>query len=188
MTKNVFQTLGILLLSAAVVMAAPPERWIHVRVASTTGVSGNVGINLPIEMASAALPLIPADHQHHGKFSLQASVNGVDLRAMLDAVRKSPDNVFVTLERHDKEVSVAKSGRNLLIKVVEQPSAEDHLGKTIAIKVPIPVIQAMLANNSDEVDIGAGIRALTREGDVDVTVKSEKQTVRVWTDTRTTSD
>jgi hypothetical protein len=46
----------------------------------------------------------------------------------------------------------------------------------------------MLANNSDEVDIDAGIRALTREGDVDVTVNSEKETLRVWTDTRTTSD
>ena len=188
MTKNIFQLVGILFLGAAALMAAPAERWIHVRVESTTGVSSNVGINLPIQMASAVLPSIPADPQHHSKFSLQASVNGMDLRAILDAVRNSPDNVFVTLERHDKEVSVAKSGRNLLIKIDEKPSAEHHLGKTIAIKVPIPVVRAMLANNSDEVDIGAGIRALTREGDVDVTVNSEKETVRVWTDTRTTSD
>ena len=188
MTRNIFQAVGILFLSAASLMAGPPERWIHVRVENARGVSGNVNINVPIEMASAVLPLIPADHQHHGKFSLQASVNGMDLRAMLDAVRKSPDNVFVTLERHDKEVSVAKSGRNLLIKVAEKSSAGGHLGKTIAIKVPIPVVQALLANNSDEVDIGAGIRALAREGDVDVTVNSEKETVRVWTDTRTTSD
>ncbi len=87
-----------------------------------------------------------------------------------------------------RNVSVAKSGGNLLIKIVEKPSAEHHLGKTIAIKVPIPVVRALLANNSDEVDIGAGIRTLTREGDVDVTVNSEKETVRVWTDTRATSD
>ena len=188
MTRNIFQAVAILFLGAAALMAAAAERWIHVRVESATGVSGNVSINVPIEMASAVLPSIPADHQHHGKFSLQASVNGMDLRAMLDAVRNSPDNVFVTLERHDKEVSVAKSGPNLLIKVVEKPSAEHHLGKTIAIKVPIPVVRAMLDNNSDEVDIDAGIRALTREGDVDVTVNSEKETLRVWTDTRTTSD
>ncbi len=188
MTKNIFQAVTILLLSAAALMAASVQRWIHVRVESARGVSGNVSINVPIEMASAVLPSIPADHQHQNKFSLQASVNGMDLRAMLDAVRNSPDNVFVTLEQHDKEVSVAKSGRNLLIKVVEKPSAEHHLGKTIAIKVPISVVRAMLANNSDEVDIDAGIRALAREGDVDVTVNSEKETVRVWTDTRTTSD
>jgi hypothetical protein len=179
---------AILLLSVAALAAASPERWIHVRVESAKGVSGNVSINLPIEMASAVLPSIQADHPHHARFSLEASVNGVDLRAMLDAVRNSPDNVFVTLERHDKEVSVAKSGRNLLIKVVEKPSAENHLGKTISIKVPIAVVRAMLANNPDEVDIGAGIRTLAREGDVDVTVNSEKETVRVWTDTSTTSD
>ena len=188
MTKNIFQAVTILFLSAAALMAASVQRWIHVRVESARGVSGNVSINVPIEMASAVLPSIPADHEHQNKFSLQASVNGTDLRAMLDAVRNSPDNVFVTLEQHDKEVSVAKAGRNLLIKVVEKASAEHHLGKTIAIKVPISVVRAMLANNSDEVDIDAGIRALAREGDVDVTVNGEKETVRVWTDTRTASD
>jgi hypothetical protein len=187
-TKNIFQAVTILFLSTAALMAAPVERWIHVRVENAKGVSGNVSFNLPIAMASAVLPAIPSDREHHGKFSLQASVNGADLRALLDSVRNSPDNVFVTLERHDKEVSVAKAGRDLLIKVVEKPSAEHHLGKTIAIKVPIPVVRAMLADNSDEVDIGAGIRALAREGEVDVTINSEKETVRVWTDTRTTSD
>jgi hypothetical protein len=187
-TRNIHQAVSILFLSAVALMAASPERWIHVRVESAGGVGGTVNINVPIEMASAVLPSIPADPQHHGKFSLQATVNGADLRAMLDATRNSPDNVFITLERHDQEWSVAKSGRDLLIKVVQKPTAEHHLGKTIAVKVPISVVRAMLANNSDEVDIEGGIRALTREGEVDLTVNGEKETVRVWTDTRTTSD
>jgi len=187
-TRNAFLALAVLFLSAATLVAGTPERWIHVRVESASGASANVSINVPIEMASAVLPSIPADNQHHGKFSLQASVNGADLRALLDATRNSPDNVFVTLERHDSEVSVAKSGRALLIKIVEKPSAEHHLGKTIAIKVPISVVRAMLASNSDELDIDAGIRALAREGEVDVTVNSEKETVRVWTDMHTTTD
>jgi len=187
-TRNAFLGLAVLFLSAATLVAGTPERWIHVRVESASGASANVSINVPIEMASAVLPSIPADNQHHGKFSLQASVNGTDLRAMLDTVRNSPDNVFVTLERHDTEVSVAKSGRALLIKIVEKPSPEHHLGKTIAIRVPISVVRAMLASNSDELDIDAGIRALAREGEVDVTVSSEKETVRVWTDMHTTTD
>ena len=188
MTRKMFQAVAILFLSAGALLAASAQRWIHVRVESAGGASGNVSINVPIEMASAVLPTIPTDHPHQGKFSLQASVNGVDLRAMLEAVRNSPDNVFVTLEQHDKEVSVAKSGRNLLIKVVEKPSAEHHLGKTIAVKVPISVVRAMLSDNSNDVDLDAGIRALAREGDVDVTVNGEKETVRVWTDTRTASE
>jgi hypothetical protein len=187
-TRNIFQALAILFLSASALMAASAQRWIHLRVETARGASGNVSINVPIEMAAAVLPAIPSDQQHHGKFSLQASVNGMDLRAMLAAVGKAPDNVFVTYERRDKQVSVAKSGENLLIKIVEKPSAEEHLGKSIAVKVPIPVVRAMLVKNSDQVDISAGIPALVREGDVDVTVNSAKENVRVWTDTSTTPD
>jgi hypothetical protein len=178
----------IYFLSAAALSAAAGERWIHVRVASATGVSGTVNVNLPISMASAALPLLPAGQGHQGKFSLQVAVHGADLRALLDATRNSPDNVFITLERHGQEWSVAKSGRNLLIKIEEKPSVEHHLGKTIAIRVPISVVRAMLVNNSDEVDVDAGMKALAREGEVDVTVNGEKENVRVWTDTSATTD
>ncbi len=188
MTRKIFQTLALLLLSAAALMAASAQRWIHVRVGIARGVSGNVSINLPIEMAAAVLPMIPSDQQHHSKFSLQASVNGMDLHAMLDAIGKAPDNVFVTYERNDKQVSVAKSRGDLLIKIVGKPTDEEQLGETIAVRVPIPVVRAMLSGNSDQVDVGAGIRALVREGDVDVTVNNAKENVRVWTDTTTTPD
>jgi len=186
--RNIFLTVTILLLSAAMLMAATVQRWIHVRVESAKGTSGDVSFNVPIEMASAVLPAIPSDREHHGKFNLQASINGADLRALLDSVRNSPDNVFVTMERHDAEVSVAKSGRFLLIKIVEKPSPEHRRGKTIAIKVPTSVVQAMLSSDSDELDVNSGIHALAREGEVDVTVNSEKETVRVWTDTKTMTD
>ncbi len=188
MTKNIFQAVTVLFLSAAALMAASAQRWIHVRVGIARGVSGNVSFNLPIEMAAVALPMIPSDQQHHGKFNLQASVNGMDLHAMLKAIGKAPDNVFVTYERNDKQVSVAKSRGDLLIKIVEKPTAGEHLGESIAVRVPIPVVRAMLAGISNQADIGAGIRALVREGDVDVTVTSVKENVRVWTDTTLTPE
>ena len=188
MTNRMVQTVGIMLLSATALMAQSAQRWIHVRVESAKGGNDNVSINLPIQMASAVLPAVSASQHHPGNLDLQASVNGVDLRAVLDAVRNSPDNVFITMERHDKEISVAKSGHDLLIKIASKPTDDHHTGETVAIKVPIPVVRAMLADNSDQLDVAAGIRALTREGDVDVTVNKEKETVRVWTDTRTRSD
>lgn len=188
MKKIFIQSMALLIFSAAALMGASAERWIHVRVESARGVNSNVSFNVPIEMAEAVLPSIPAGEHHQGKFNLQASVNGMDLRAMLEAVRNSPDNVFATVERHDTVISVAKSGRNMLIRFAEKPNPEHHVVKTVAIKVPIPVVRAMLTANSDEVDVGAGIRALAREGDVDVTVNDEKETVRVWTDTRNSSD
>ena len=188
MRRNILPAVVTILLGAALLTGATLQRWIHIRVESAKGSSGDVSFNVPIELASAVLPAIPSDHDHHGKFNIQASINGADLRALLDSVRNSPDNVFITMERRDAEVSVAKSGRCLLIKIVNKPTPERHSGKTIAIKVPISVVRAMLSGNSDEIDVNAGIHALALEGEVDVTVNSEKETVRVWTDTKTTSD
>ena len=189
MTKRIFQAVGIMLLSATALMAGSAQRWIHVRVESANGGNNNVSINVPIQMASAVLPAVSASQHHAGNINLQASVNGVDLRLLLDAVHSLPDNVSVTMERHDKEVSVAKSGQNLLIKIASKPTDSHHTGETVAIiKVPIPVVRALLTANSDQLDVAAGIRALASQGDVDVTVNKEKETVRVWTDTRTTSD
>jgi len=186
-TRKFFQAVAIIFLAATTLLGAQAQRWIHVQVENVKGVSGNVSVNLPIEMASAALSSIPSEH-HQGKFHIQGSVNGTDLRAVLNAIRNSPDNVFITMERRDKEVSVAKAGRSLLIRIADRPDFTRHFDKTIAIKVPVSVVRAMLANNSEELDIGAGIRALTREGEVDVTMNNEQQSVRVWTDTRTTSN
>lgn len=188
MRRPLILTVATIFFSAVILTAANVQRWIHIRVESAKGTSGDVSFNVPIEMASAVLPAIPSDHEHHGKFNIQASINGADLRALLDSVKNSPDNVFMTMERHDAEVSVAKSGRFLLIKIIEKPNAEHKTGKTIAIKVPTSVVRAMASGDSDQIDVNAGIHALAREGEVDVTVNSEKETVRVWTDTRTTTD
>ena len=180
--------LGILLLTASSLTAAPMERWIHVRVESTRGVNTGVTFNFPIEMASAVLPSIPAGEERHGKFNLQASVNGTDLRAVLDAIHDSADHSSVSFERSDKAVSVTKLGDDLLIKIADKPSPGRHTTETIVIKIPIPVAKAMVDGGSEQLDIGAGVRALARQGDVDVTVNKEKETVRVWTDTSTGSD
>ena len=187
MTQNIIRAVGIMLLSATTLMAAPPERWIHVRVETANG-AGGLTFNVPIGVASVVLPAIAADQQRQGKFNIQASVNGVDLRAVLDAVRNSPDGASMTMERHGKNVNVSKSGEDLLIKISGKPGAEPRFDETIILKVPIPVLKAMVGDNPDELDVGAGIRALARQGDVDVTVNKQKETVRVWTDTRTTSD
>jgi hypothetical protein len=182
--KGLFRVTAILLLSAGTLASASTERWIHVRVKNVKGVSGDVSVNLPIELASVALSSLPSDQEHHSKFHLQGSVNGADVRAMLDAVGRSPDNTFITIERRDKEVSVAKSGRSLLIKIADKP-IPNHLAKTVDIKVPVSVVRALVATNSDDLDVNAGIRALASEGELDVTMNNEKETVRIWTDTRT---
>lgn len=187
MSKKILACVGILFLSAAALRAAPPERWVHVRVETANG-AGGLTFNVPIAMASAVLPALTAEQQRRGKFNIQASLNGVDLRPVLEGIRNSADGASMTFERHDKEIHVTKAGENLLVKITGRPGAQPPFNETVVMKVPIPVLQAMLSGNSGELDVGAGIRALVRQGDVDVTVNQPKETVRVWTDTRTESE
>jgi hypothetical protein len=69
--RNILLVVATLLLSAAVLSGASVQRWIHVRVEKANGASGDVSFNVPIEMASAVLPAIPSDHEHHGKLTFR---------------------------------------------------------------------------------------------------------------------
>ncbi len=180
--KNILQTAVLVVVSAAAVMAASTERWLHVRVESAQSVNAGVTINVPVAMASAVLPAIQSGDPHHRKFSLQASVNGTDLRAILDAIQSSSDHSSIKIDRPDKLITVTKLGDDLQINIAQKPSPQRHVTETIAVKVPIPVLKAMLGGDSEDLDIGAGLHALAQHGEVDVTIHKEKETVRIWTD------
>jgi hypothetical protein len=180
--KNILRATGMVVVSAAALMAASTERWIHVRVETDRGVNSGVTINVPVAMASAMVPAAPSGEPHHRKFSLQASVNGTDLRAILDAIHSSSDGSSIHLDRADKQITVKKLGDDVQINVAQKPSPEHHVTETIAVKVPIPVLKAMLGGDSEDLDIGAGLRALVHQGELDLTIHKEKETVRIWTD------
>jgi hypothetical protein len=181
--KNTLLAVGIAVVSAAAVIAASTERWLHVRVETDRGVNSGVTINVPIAMASAMLPATTSGEPHHRKLSLQASVNGTDLRAILDAIHSSSDGSSIHIDRANKKITVTKLGDDVKIDIAQQPSPDHPTTETIAVKVPIPVLKAMLGGGgSEDLDIGAGLRVLAQHGEVDLTIHKEKETVRIWTD------
>ncbi len=57
------------------------------------------------------------------------------------------------------------------------------------IKVPLTVVEALLSAGKDELDVLAAVRALAAHGDTElVTVKDDKNTVRIWVDSHNTSE
>jgi hypothetical protein len=184
---------GIILAMGVAAMAAPPDQWIHVRVISTDAKGENVRVNIPMSFAEKIIPTICARKFHDGRVNFDGHINDVDLRSIFEAIKTAPDNEFVSVQGRDQDVRVAKSGGNLLIKVHEKNSYKhgeksDH-GQNVDVKVPLVVVQALLSGNKDELDIMAGVRALSALGSVDlVNVNDGEQTVRVWTDTRSSSD
>src|SRR5215475_8179321 len=85
------------------------ERWLHVRVVNTDNHGETVRVNVPLEMAEKVLPAIDKDRLHKGKVRIeQKEIEGVDLKALLDAVRSSKDGEYVTVQGSDNDVRVAK--------------------------------------------------------------------------------
>jgi hypothetical protein len=175
-----------LFLGATMAFAQTSERWLHVRVVSTGDKGETVRVNVPMSVAEQVLPAIHTNDLNNGIVKIKGDLDEVDLRAILDAVSKSPDNEFVTVQNVDEDVRVAKSGPYLLVKVTDRKKGSPE---QVDVKVPISVVNALISGQKDELNVLAGLRALKAVGDLDlVTVKDKDQTVRIWVDARSTAD
>ena len=170
------------------------DRWLHVRVNSTDNRGETVRVNIPLEMAEKVLPAIHKNQLDGGKVHCQdLDMNGVDLRALLDAVRSSKDGEYVTVDGNDSNVRVAKRSGFMLVEVTEMNRPEKSGKPTersrVNVKVPMKVVEALLSAGKDELDLVAAIRALSANGDTElVSVKSDDSTVHVWLDSKNVSD
>jgi len=191
------KTLGVMVFMLAfAALATAADRWIHVRVTDSSPDGDRVRINIPLSLAEAVLPTIKAHQLCDGKVKVEGkALDQVDLRAMLEAVRKAGDNQYVTVESKDANVEVAKSGEFLLIKVHEnREGARKTAGarkstNTVDIKVPIKVANALLSGKNDELDVLAAVRALGEYPSLDlVTVQDESNNVRIWVDSSNSAE
>jgi hypothetical protein len=193
MKKTVGVMVGILVFAA---LASPADRWIHIRVIESGPDGDRVRVNIPLSLAEAVLPTIRSDKFCNGKIKVDDhAFDQVDVRALLEAVRKTGDNQYVTVESKDQNVEVAKAGEFLLIKVHENckhGAKNDQASKaqnTVDIKVPFKVANALLSGPNDELNVLAAVRALDEYQNLKlVTVKDGSDDVRIWVDSNNTSD
>ena len=163
------------------------DRWLHVRVTNPNSQDETVRVNVPLELAEKVLPAINKDRLHHGRVKFDdMDCHGVDLHALLDAVRSSSDGEFVTVQNKDSDVRVAKRNGYLFVNVSEKNRPKKS---QVEVKVPMKVVDALLSSGKDELDLVAGLHALSLQGDTElVTVKDEENSVRVWLDSKNISE
>jgi hypothetical protein len=119
----------------------------------------------------------------------EAKFEEVDIRAILEALRSAPENEFVTVESAKENVRVAKSGGNLLVKVHKAKEKGEGKTETVEVSVPFTVVDALLSGGKDELDLLAAVRTLGTIGDtVLVTVNDKDSKVRIWVDSRSTTE
>jgi hypothetical protein len=176
-------TLGVLslaLAAAAVAAAEAPARdlWLHVNVHEAAG--GRVHVNLPVAVVEKVGALVPADAHRSGHVRMgERDLSAAQLRDLWRSVKDGPDATYVTVDEKDSKVRVAKSGRYLLIR------ADDHAPRhsQVDVRVPIAVVEALLSGEGDQLNVGAALKALARQGEGElVTVDDEKDTIRIWVD------
>lgn len=174
----------------------PAERWLHVSVISKEADGEMVRVNVPLALAEKVLPAISKDRLKSGKARVREfEMNGMDIRAILEAVQNTRDGEFVTVESRKETVRVAKEAGYLIVKVRgmreprkaakpdEKPAAP--VEKRVDIRVPMSIVEALLSGAKDELDLAAAIRALSAHGDsILVTVEDGRNTVRVWVDSK----
>jgi hypothetical protein len=173
---------------AAQTASSSQERWLHVRVDSTDSDGDTVRVNVPISLAEKVLGAVDQHRIHNGRINIgRGDLNGVDLRAMLEAVRAAKDGEFVTVTSREQDVRVAKKDGVLLVHALDKHNSKGE--QNVDVKIPLNVVDALLAHGSQELDIAAAIHVLAATGDTEiVSVKDGNNTVRVWLDTKSSSD
>lgn len=168
----------LLLLPLTAVQAG--ERWLHVRVVEGGEDGERVSVNIPLGVIESVLPMISANELDGGKLNIDLDdMNGLDLGEILAALADSPDAVFVTVESEDESVRVAKEDGYLLVHVDERDGDEEK----VRVRLPLAVAEALVTDDSDQLDLVAALRALEDyDGEDLVRVESRDELVRVWID------
>jgi hypothetical protein len=171
---------------AASAMAAPPERYLHVKVEDAKQ-GESVNVNLPLSVAEKILPTVSKGNLHEGHVTIgHADMDGIDVKALLEAIRTTPDNEFVTVTQKDQDVRVAKSNGNFIIHVRSHEKDQENVDVTI----PMKVVDALFSTVQDnELNVVAALHALSDAGDaLLITVQDASQHVRIWVDSRGTTE
>ncbi len=184
-TKLAFGLIALVVAAAPAATAGDRDAWIHIRVDARDGDGEQVRINLPLQMIESLLPMITADgdsgdvRMTNGRIHFGCrELDGVDLRALLAAVRDAEDAEYITVQGPRENVRVAKEKGDLLV------TADDR-GEKVRVRVRMKVVEALLKSDEQELDLIGMVRALREQGEGElVSVESDKETVRIWIDSK----
>ena len=144
--------------------------------------SGRVSIDVPVGFVQALAALIPDGIRSDAKLVIDdREIAPAELRKIWREVRRLPDSRIATFEDRDGKLTVAKSGGHLVFR------ASDGRGEKgeATVRIPAPVVDALLSGAPGELDFAAAIDALARNGRGElVAVTGDRDTVRIWVDDR----
>jgi hypothetical protein len=163
--------------AVAVKVKADDDLYLHIKVHE--GEQGDqITVTLPVSFVRKASALIPGHVEASGRIMVNdEEITVAELRQLWRELRRKPDATYVTLDDDGDRVRVAKRGGYLVLEATDGEEAE--------VRIPAPVVDALLSGKGDRFDLAAAIAALARHGEGElVTVTGDGDSVRVWIDDR----
>ncbi|HEV7669819.1 MAG TPA: hypothetical protein VGS22_14950 [Thermoanaerobaculia bacterium] len=168
-------------------LAAGP--YFHLDIQSADGNSarhegqGRVSIDVPVSLVQAIAALIPDGIHSGGKIVIdEHEIPPAQLRRIWREVRNLPEAKIATFEDHEGRLTVSKQAGHLVFRATDP---HDARGGEAVVRIPSPVVDALLSGDPGELDFSAAIDALARSGRGElVAVTQDRDTVRIWVDDR----
>jgi hypothetical protein len=138
--------------------------WLHVRVEDSSGGKAGKGskvrVNVPLAVVEAALEAAPQKFVEKGRIKLDMGKNDHDLsleemRRIWKELKNAGDTELVSVEEEDGHVTVARKGDVVQVRVNNPKDREE-----VNVDVPVNLVDAVLAGDSESVDVQAVIREL----------------------------
>lgn len=169
-------SITVVLILLVGISQAVSSRWLHIRV-KEAGKVEEMKLNIPLSLVETVLPLLE-DKLVQGKVHLEErGFSVIDVKKVWNSLREKSDHLLADVEVSDGRLRVFIKGEFLYVR-----SEEDAAGQ-VNVSIPNAVVDGLLSGEGEEVNILAGLQALTELGDQKiVSLQIDETTVRVWID------
>jgi hypothetical protein len=163
---------------AAPAGAATAGRWIHLHVDEAHG-GAQVRINLPLALVARVAERVPQEARLVvGDEELTAG----ELRAIWRSLADGANARRIPVDDPDDTVWAWRHGGDLHLRVRHEAWGDDD-PEDVHVRVPAPVVEALLSGRGEELDLAAAFAALARHGAGELVAASEDgDRVRIWID------
>ncbi len=173
------RTLAFVLLLCLSSMPLAAAGWLHVRV--ETDEQEQIRVNIPLSLVTTVLPIIerqaPREFSRHGIRIENQEISVAELRQIWAELKSTGNYELATIISPDANVVVKLEDDYL--KVDTDASSRER----VQVRVPVRVVDALLAGTGEELNLTAALEALQAEPEQEfVSVDAEDAKVRVWID------
>lgn len=169
-------------LAAAPAGAETAGRWIHLRVDEAHG-GAQVRINLPLALVARVAAQVPPESRRSGRLVVgDEELTAAELRAIWRSLADGANARVIPVDDPDDTVWAWRHGGYLHLRVRHEGWGDDD-PEDVHVRVPAPVVEALLSGRGEQLDLAAAFTALARHGAGELIAASEDgDRVRIWID------